>query len=140
MKKAVVIVLAALAAFFALAGIYLLAGSLITRFSPLPTEFENSEWISEDGAFRLLVKEYDESVYQCRAEIIYTFDGGEASYEVADAANGTLSVYADPAAADSWLRTKCSKEKFTVRINRTAKLDYSESYEQGEKVTFTRVK
>lgn len=118
----------------------LLIMSLVTEFSPKPTRFANTEWVSEDGAFTLTVGEYDEDSYQCRAELVYTApDGTTSSYTVADGAHSIIGVYSSEDNIDKWLRVKCNGDAFTARVNRTAELEYSGAYEKNEKVTFNRV-
>lgn len=134
---AVVVVIAAIV----LAGLaFLLVMSLRTEFLPKPTQYPNTEWVSEDGAFRLNVGEYDSETYQCRAELVYTSpDGTETTYTVSDGAHSVIGVYISESDIDKWLRVKCSAEEFTVRVNRTTSLEYSGAYGKNSKVTFRRV-
>lgn len=139
MKKAITAIIVAAAAALAAAFAIMLAGSLINRFSPLPTEYENSVWVSEDGAFTLTVGEYDENTYQCPAEIVYRSPSGkEAAYSAVGAELGVISVYEDPSLTDDWLRVKCDESSFTARINRTASLAYAEDYEKNQEIKFRR--
>ena len=118
----------------------LLVLSLRTQFSPKPTQYPDSVWISEDGAFTLTVGEYNEDTYQCDSVLTYVSPDGETTeYIVSDGAHSVIGVYTEVRNADSWLRVKCDSESFTARINRTASLEYSSYYEKAEKVTFNRV-
>lgn len=118
----------------------LLIFSLRTEFSPKPTQYPNTEWVSEDGAFRLSVGEYDNDTYQCRAVLVYTApDGVETSYTVSDGAHSVVGVYISENDIDEWLRVKCNKDGFTVRVNRTADFEYSGAYDKNSLLKFNRV-
>ena len=136
MKKVIPIAFVIIAAALVLALAGLLIGSLVTQFSPKPTEFENTMWESEDGHFRLYVYEYDPETLQCRAELVYNDGEQKFTYVVSDAPYGVLGVYTSVDDIDEWLRVKCTSRKFTARINRTASLEYASAYGKNEKLTF----
>lgn len=138
MKKAIAIIAVVIAAVLVLALAGMLVGGLITSFSPKPTEFEDSLWRSEDGRFSLRVYEYDPETLQCRAELTYRGEEGNVTYTVSDAPYGVIGVYTSVDNIDEWLRVRCSSKGFTVRVNRTAALEYSSEYQQGEKIRFNR--
>ncbi len=117
----------------------LLVMSLIVQFSPKPTQYPNTVWVSDDGAFTLTVGEYNSETYQCDAELVYSNGGEEYRYTVSDGANSIIGVYASENNIDRWLRVKCNSDGFTARVNRTAELEYSGSYEKNQKVRFSRV-
>lgn len=117
----------------------LLVLSLKTQFSPKPTEYPNSEWISEDGRMKLSVGEYDSEVYQCRAVLNITDgEGNTASYEVSDGGRSMLYLLEGDTAKDRWARVKCNKDSFTVRVNNIDGSVCASIYEKGEKVVFNR--
>ena len=132
-------VVIAIAAVIAVSLVALLVGALRTQFSPKPTEFPGTEWVSEDGAFRLTVGEYDNETYQCAAVLTYSGKGGEYAYTVADAPYSGLYVYEVKDEYDNWLRVRCCNDYFTVRINRRGGLVYSSEYDSGELIRFDRV-
>ena len=140
MKKVFPIIAAAIAAVLVLTFAGLLVGGLITTFSTKPTQYENSLWWSEDHRFSLHVYEYDPQTLQCRAELTFkSDDGNKYTYTVADGAYGVIGVYTSTDEIDEWLRIRCRDGGFTVRINRTAELEYSSVYQKGEKVRFNRL-
>ena len=140
MKKAISIIAVVIVAALVLALAGMLIGSLITSFSPKPTQYENSLWWTDDHRLRLSVYEYDPETYQCRAELsYYDEDGNTYTYTVSDAPYGVIGVYTSPDEIDEWLRVWCSSKGFTVKINRTANLEYSSAYQEGEKVSFKRL-
>ena len=131
---------AVISAVLAAALAVLLALSLKTQFAPKPTQYPDSVWVSEDGAFTLTVGKYNGDKYQCDSELSYTSSDGTVSvYTVSDGEHSVIGVYQDIKNADSWLRISCSSESFTARVNRTASLAYSEAYEKAQKLTFNRV-
>ena len=140
MKKALPIAAAAICALLVLSFVVMLAGSIRMQNAPKPTEYENSEWISEDGLFRLYVHEFDKETLQCRAELVYTNGEGSYTYIVSDAPYGVIGVYISESDIDEWLRVKCDDSGFTVRINRTTSLHYSDSYGKNAELSFTRVR
>lgn len=138
--RIVTVLTVVLVAVFVTALAVLLVFSLRTQFSPKPTQYPDSVWVSEDGAFTLTVGEYNDETYQCDAVLKYTSsDGGEFTYTVSDGAYSVIGVYSDVNNADSWLRVKCNAESFTARINRTASLEYSNDYEKAQKIVFKRI-
>lgn len=139
MKKALPVIMAALCALLVLGFVVMLAGSIRMQNAPKPTEFEYSEWVSEDGLFRLHVYEFDKETLQCRAELVYTGEEVSYTYTVSDAPYGVIGVYISESDIDEWLRVKCDDSMFTARINRTTSLQYSDNYAKNAELTFERV-
>lgn len=140
MKKTVTVIIAAVAAAFAVAMVILLIGSLRIQFMPVPTEYENTVWRSQDGNFTLYVYEYDSNTLQCRSELVYSADGSSFTYQVLDESHGILGLYSESGVSDRWLRTKCDEKSFTVRINRMSSPEYTDRYQSAEIVVFERDK
>lgn len=140
MRKVIPIIAVVIAASLVFALVGMLIGGLVMSFAPKPTQYENSLWWTDDHRLRLWVYEYDPETYQCRAELrYYDEDGNTYTYTVSDASYGVIGVYTSPDEIDEWLRVWCSSRGFTVRINRTAELEYSSAYQEGEKIKFKRL-
>lgn len=134
MKKTLTYTAVSIVAAASLALAYLLLRSLINAFMPMPTQYENTSWVSEDGAMTFNVYEYDPNSLQCRAELVYN----DSVYSVSDISGGALRVSDAQGNEDIWLRAKCSEKEFSVRINRGGNLGYASSYQESEKVRFIR--
>lgn len=144
MKKTGIILAGFLALVSAVIAV-LLVGSLLTSFKPMPTEFENTVWTSEDGSFTLTVGEYDENTLQCRSTIIFHASDGDFVYDIYDESRGILALYNAESTpgenrmiCDKWLRKTCNASSFTVIINRESTPVYSQSYPQNAELRFTR--
>ncbi len=133
MKKTLIAVFAGIFACAAVALVTLLTMSLFSAFSHMPTDYENTVWLSEDGAFTLTVGEYDKNELMCRSEI--TYNG--AAYEVYSEQNGALTVSGD-GGSDTWLRKSCNKDGCVLVINRSGALGYSGDYPASAEVRFSR--
>lgn len=129
MKRVITAAFIVIVTAFVLGIVVLLIGSLRTEFMPVPTEFENTVWVSEDGLYTLYVNEYTDETMQCRTELV----SGSKTYDVLSEPHGVLGIFDGGRIADEWLRTSCNGSSFTVKTGRVDSTDFS----QGS-ITFIR--